>query len=784
MSSATRIVAIVVPILTILLLTYKMMKINSFFTIYNLYALDNRLLIPAYLQWGTYKPWLLVSYAEAVVEGDRGSFSLLYHNASSLSEDSMRYNVTQITSPDYHLVINANLQDGRNISNSILQDDHLNLALVSEFMKWDALPETQSWGSFFLFSQNHQNSDSESSQSATEMLSVVMMLKLEALDVPSSDTWLNVTDGNDNSLTVRIVNKTDESAFNGYKIQGNDFYDMRYAYIDDVSKLNAWNSQGPVMARMTLNDSSGVYVLPYSFSERVEANKTTCIVAIQFLINQTESQGEFSSETTRIFYYKSTDPDRILDESGFNAAANISFSSFDYVIKNANANFTVMLNETYPTEANYSHCVSQGFSNLQAGVGFYWGNDTLMNYGDPYARINAKLMTMTPSRAFFPRGFLWDEGFHQIVNYLFNKNASLISLESWLNLEDSRGWIGREQIRGVEARANLGANVGLYTNETNPPTLLFLLKSIVKEEKTQENLDYLNGIWAKLLSWYNMFAQSQQVTDYLYRWPQINQTSADEPFVGSGLYDFPRWGGSENQLPLYNLDLHCWVMLFAETMLEVSQYINATAIASQTSNGFFAVDPVPDNGVDYQVVFSEILNNLTVNLQNYFYDSSTQIYKEPITSDPSSIEFAQHLGYVQLFPFLFNYTNGPESIQSYLTLLNNPKELYSTFGIRSLSANDEYYSPGNETLWRGNIWVEFNFLVLRALKVYYWDIPAAQEFYTKLRTELLSNVCGQEIITNYLWQNFNPETGSGQGAYPYTGSTALVILIASEQYPF
>lgn len=157
MSSATRIVAIVVPILTILLLTYKMMKINSFFTIYNLYALDNRLLIPAYLQWGTYKPWLLVSYAEAVVEGDRGSFSLLYHNASSLSEDSMRYNVTQITSPDYHLVINANLQDGRNISNSILQDDHLNLALVSEFMKWDALPETQSWGSFFLFSQNHQN---------------------------------------------------------------------------------------------------------------------------------------------------------------------------------------------------------------------------------------------------------------------------------------------------------------------------------------------------------------------------------------------------------------------------------------------------------------------------------------------------------------------------------------------------------------------------------------------------------------------------------------------------
>lgn len=107
----------------------------------------------------------------------------------------------------------------------------------------------------------------------------------------------------------------------------------------------------------------------------------------------------------------------------------------------------------------------------------------------------AELYTAVPSRPFFPRGFLWDEGFHQLLiwlvtcsflsssfflkkNYLLLKNSifswflfplictykgnletirrwdiyiSLDIIGHWLDLMNIDGWIPRELILGAEA---------------------------------------------------------------------------------------------------------------------------------------------------------------------------------------------------------------------------------------------------------------------------------------------------------------------------------------------
>lgn len=56
-------------------------------------------------------------------------------------------------------------------------------------------------------------------------------------------------------------------------------------------------------------------------------------------------------------------------------------------------------------------------SNLLGGMGYFTGKSEVREAGRDGrsgTSFEAKLFTAVPSRSFFPRGFLWDEGFHQV----------------------------------------------------------------------------------------------------------------------------------------------------------------------------------------------------------------------------------------------------------------------------------------------------------------------------------------------------------------------------------
>ncbi len=147
--------------------------------------------------------------------------------------------------------------------------------------------------------------------------------------------------------------------------------------------------------------------------------------------------------------------------------------------------------------------------------------------------------------------------------------------------------------------------------------------------------------------------------------------------------------------------------------------------------------------------------------------------------------FNPHIGYVNLFPLIFGYLNPDESIfKSTLELLEDSDELFSNFGIRSLSKTDSLYHTG-EDYWRGNIWLNINFLVLRGLyKFYKQSSPEAEELYKKIRRNLVKAVFDEWKISKMFFEQYSDKNGRGLRAHPFNGWTSLILNIITERYDY
>jgi mannosyl-oligosaccharide glucosidase len=97
------------------------------------------------------------------------------------------------------------------------------------------------------------------------------------------------------------------------------------------------------------------------------------------------------------------------------------------------------------------------FSSLIGGLGYFEGRWLQLNRELRSVELAGpdELITTVPCRSFFPRGFLWDEGFHLLPILRFKPEIAKVIVASWINLMNNDGWIAREQILGTEARSKV-----------------------------------------------------------------------------------------------------------------------------------------------------------------------------------------------------------------------------------------------------------------------------------------------------------------------------------------
>lgn len=443
-------------------------------------------------------------------------------------------------------------------------------------------------------------------------------------------------------------------------------------------------------------------------------------------------------------------------------------------------------------------------SNMIGGIGYFYGSSRVISryFKEATNYWDSALYTAVPSRPFFPRGFLWDEGFHQLLISQWDTNISKDIIGHWLDLINIEGWIPREQILGDEARTKVPGDFVVQHNENaNPPTLILPIKSMMDKGVLDEG--YLRKIFPRLKAWFNWFNTTQLGNlPSTYRWHGRDAKTDKElnpKTLTSGLDDYPR--ASHPSDDERHVDLRCWMAFAAGLMADIAEAVDQTsdAVLYRSTNIYLSNNALLDkyHWSSKAESYSDYGNHTKfVKLaQRVVQPAQPGAPKKTVRSVTSkqgpSLKYVNAVGYVSLFPFLLQILDpASPKLEKVLRDLKDPQKLWSVFGLRSLSKSDPMYKKYNTEhdapYWRGAIWININFLAVRALN-HYTSAPGpyqstAQAIYTDLRQNLIKNIFSEYQRSGFIWEQYEDDDGHGKGSHPFTGWSSLVVLMMAEQF--
>jgi mannosyl-oligosaccharide glucosidase len=438
--------------------------------------------------------------------------------------------------------------------------------------------------------------------------------------------------------------------------------------------------------------------------------------------------------------------------SSASAPKKITSNELTHQINSVTSGFSSRFTDIFKPQApfvkeRYEEFSKSLFSNLIGGIGYFFGDSRVDRSYDPaYEEDNegfweeaaeargrntadlegpSELFTSIPSRPFFPRGFLWDEGFHLLPVIDWDVDLTLDIIKSWFKLMDEDGWIGREQILGAEARSKVPPEFQVqYPHYANPPTLFMVLTSFLDKldakssdsssqkvltEKSysmqlanqEAALQYLRTIYPLLKRHYFWFRKTQagDIKSYEreafstkegYRW----RGRTPQHILTSGLDDYPR--AQPPHPGELHVDLISWIGMMTKSMKRIATYLEESDDAAE---------------------FAKYEEAIVRNIDDLHWSDKHKTYCDATIDDYEENLHVCHKGYISLFPFLTGLM-GPDSkrLGAVLDLIGDENEIWSEYGLRSLSKSDEFYHTG-EDYWRGPIWMNMNYLAVSQLLV-------------------------------------------------------------------
>ena len=653
------------------------------------------------LRWGTYKPHTIFSVTEKSQTPITMRFSYLYQ---SDSQDVFRYYLEDYTEG---LVLNYDYHNGLDFNQQSIKEKSITgLDMQSIFLKENIQNEQQSWNA--LIKKNAKRN--------TDFESVIFCFSFSLEQFIEGDPSKYIIANQDsNSFSIYEKSSAKKLADIKIRIYKNSqeisiSYPKKFITKSDIYK--DWDLKTNVYDFLFKNDLSG------NSYDSQENN----VLMIRIPL---ESQDDYY---IHIFYSeegsKSSDLPSLMEK-------------FERKQNEIDAKFSSI----FPS--NNDKCAKASFYNLLGGIAYMRGPiyiKEILGYSE-----DKPLFTCTPSRTKFRIGYLWDEGFHNMLLSQWDADLSSELLNSWLDTVFLNGYLPREQSRGKEVESFIFLPQSL--RDVNPPTIMIPILYMAQ----LNGGDKMRNSYIQLKEWFFFFVESQKSPhDFLYTWSKIQGIYV----YGSGLDDYPRIDSTG--AAKFHLDLQIWVIFFSDSLMKLLKIVNS-------------------NDSDYERI--SIINSKSLENLNKFL-SPDNVY----TDIGENGQFMDHFGYINLYPLFFGLIDvNSNAFEQTLLKIMDPEILWSITGIRSLSQSDIFYRK-NDGYWTAPVWINLNYLLLRGLKTYYYNNFLAKKLYNDLRNAIINSICGDWEETGYFWENYDDLNSKGKRSHPFNGWTSLITLILSEKY--
>jgi glycogen debranching enzyme len=240
--------------------------------------------------------------------------------------------------------------------------------------------------------------------------------------------------------------------------------------------------------------------------------------------------------------------------------------------------------------------------------------------------------------------------------------------------------------------------------------------------------DFLREIYVPLVRWNAWwFALNDDDADGLVQY--------NHPY-SSGLDDSPLW---DHGFPVESPDINTYLCVQMGSLAVMAEALG-----------------MPDEAAMWRRRTTAIVGRML----NDFYDAEAGLFWA--TRDHQPI---REVTLFNLYPLWTGQL--PDEVRDRLIgHLTEPEEFWAEHPLRTVARNTASYDP--ETMWRGPVWANINYIFVEALRQ-----VGRHDLARELRDKTLRLIAGQDG----LYEFYNPETGApGERAVPMFGWTAAAFI--------